>query len=120
LRAGLEFCHIAFNSQNVAELEQCFDPDIMLFLHSGEFRGREAALAHIRQRYFSQEGARLEMRHTEVRLAGDTAWSTYEYSYRRASEGRAGQGMMVLRRTSGKWRMLSMHDFPYESASSSP
>ncbi len=115
LQAATTGCREAFNRQDAGALEECFDPHVSLFLGSGEFHGREDCLAHIRRRYFSQQGVRLDIHHTEVRIAGDTAWSVYEYGHRIASEGQAGRGMMVMRRTGGKWRLLSMHDFPHST-----
>ena len=112
LMSAMGACREAFNRQDAVALEQCFDPHISLFLGSGEFHGRDDCLAHIRRRYFGEQSVRLDIHHTEVRIAGDTAWSVYEYSHRIASEGQAGRGMMVLRRTGGKWRIFSMHDFP--------
>lgn len=112
LDSAMKACREAFNRQDVAALAQCFDPHISLFLGSGEFHGREECLAHVRQRYFGERGLYLDIHHTEIRIVGDTAWSAYEYKHTSASVDHPGRGMMVMRRTEGHWRILSMHDYP--------
>jgi ketosteroid isomerase-like protein len=118
LTTAMTACRQAFNRQDIAALEECFDPHISLFLGSGEFHGRDDCLAHIRQRYFSQHEHRVDIHHTEVRIVGDTAWSVYEYTHLSPSADPPGRGMMVYRRTDGRWRILSMHDYPQEMTTS--
>ncbi|MGH9603697.1 MAG: nuclear transport factor 2 family protein, partial [Terriglobales bacterium] len=90
----------------------CFDPQVALFLHAGEYRGREQSLMLIRQRYWREQETLLEMHTRDLRLVGDSAWSRYDFRHFVDGKPHSGTGMMMLRRTAGKWQILSMHDVP--------
>ena len=119
LKAAMNACLEAFNQRNEEGLLACFDPQVALFLHSGEYRGREKSLALIRQRYWSEQKTLLEMHTRDVRLVGDSAWSRYDFRHSADGKPHSGTGMMMLRRTAGKWQILSMHDVP-DAASPPP
>ncbi|MGH9650871.1 MAG: nuclear transport factor 2 family protein, partial [Terriglobales bacterium] len=112
LKIAMNACLEAFNQRHEQELLACFDPQVALFLHSGEYRGREASLALIRRRYWGEQETLLEMHTRDVRLVGDSAWSRYDFQHLVDGKPHSGTGMMMLRRTAGKWQILSMHDVP--------
>ncbi len=112
LHSACVACLEAFNQQRERELLACFDPQVALFLHSGEFRGREQSLAHFRERYWRQQATLLEMHPSDVRVVGDSAWLRYDFRHVVDGKPHSGTGMMMLRRTAGKWQILSMHDVP--------
>lgn len=112
LQTAMTSCLEAFNRRRESELLACFDPQVALFLHAGEYRGREQSLALIRQRYWTEQETLLEMRSRDVRLVGDSAWSRYDFRHFVNGKPHAGTGMMMLRRSGGKWQILSMHDVP--------
>ena len=112
LKTAMASCLEAFNRRREQELLDCFDPQVALFLHAGEYRGREQSLALIRQRYWSEQETLLEMHSRDVRLVGDSAWSRYDFRHFVNGKPHSGTGMMMLRRTAGKWQILSMHDVP--------
>ncbi len=112
LQAACEACLEAFNQHRESELLACFDPQVALFLHSGEYRGREQSLALFRERYWHDRETLLEMRPRDVRVVGDSAWLRYDFRHLINGKPHSGTGMMMLRRTAGKWQILSMHDVP--------
>jgi hypothetical protein len=112
LQAACDACLEAFNQHRESELLACLDPQVALFLHSGEYRGRERSLALFRERYWSDRETLLEMDPRDVRVVGDSAWLRYDFRHLIDGKPHTGTGMMMLRRTGGKWQILSMHDVP--------
>ena len=112
LQAACDACLEAFNRRREQELRECFDPQVAMFLHAGEFRGREQSLALIRQRFWREQETMLEMHAHDVRLVGDSAWLRYDFRHSAGENSHSGTGMMMLRRAAGKWQILSMHDVP--------
>ncbi len=112
LQTACDACLEAFNRRREQELRECFDPQVAMFLHAGEYRGREESLALIRQRYWGEQETLLEMHARDVRLVGDSAWLRYDFRHSAGENSHAGTGMMMLRRSAGKWQILSMHDVP--------
>lgn len=112
LKAAMASCLQAFNQRREQELFACFDPQVALFLHTDEYRGREQSLALIRQRYWREQETLLEMHTRDARLVGDSAWCRYDFRHFVDGKPHSGTGMMMLRRTAGKWQILSMHDVP--------
>ncbi|MGH9603867.1 MAG: DUF4440 domain-containing protein, partial [Terriglobales bacterium] len=112
LQTACDACLEAFNRRREQELRECFDPQVAMFLHAGEYRGREPSLALIRQRYWSQQETLLEMHARDIRMVGDSAWLRYDFRHFAGDNSHSGTGMMMLRRTAGKWQILSMHDVP--------
>ncbi|MCI0353453.1 MAG: aspartyl protease family protein [Acidobacteria bacterium] len=119
LQTACVACLEAFNQHREPELLACLDPQVVLFLHSGEYRGREQSLALFRERYWRERETLLEMHPRDVRVVGDSAWLRYDFRHLVDGKPHSGTGMMMLRRTAGKWQILSMHDVP-DSASPPP
>ena len=112
LQTACVACLEAFNQHREPELLACFDPQVALFLHAGEYRGREQSLALFRERYWRERATLLEMHPRDVRIVGDSAWLRYDFRHFVDGKQHSGTGMMMLRRTAGKWQILSMHDVP--------
>ena len=49
--AAIHHCTSAFESGNAAELEDCFDPEIVLFALQREFRGRREVMEYLQGRF---------------------------------------------------------------------
>jgi hypothetical protein len=104
-------CTDAFNRADVAALEACLDPEVVLFTPWGEFRGRKAMVDYVRERYFSQNPRpRMEMKVRSQRILGNVAWYDYDYSITLPQGRIEGRGTGVCRRHAGKWLLLSMHN----------
>lgn len=110
-------CDAAFNEGNAIELEQCFDPDIVLYTPFGEFRGRTPVMQYLSQHYLKfAPKLRFEMQPHDVRMFGDALWYTYDYSINFSGQHIVGHGMAMCRKQSGKWRILNMHNSLVESS----
>lgn len=106
-----EECIDAFNAGDVEALENCLDPDVVLFTPWGEARGRKAMLDYVRERYFTLRPLpRMEMKTRSVRIIGDAAWYDYDYSITLPIGRIEGRGTGVCRRHGDRWLLLNMHN----------
>ena len=92
-------CTSAFESGNAAELEDCFDPEIILFALQREYRGRKEVMDYLRTR-FLQYAPKLsyKMKLDDVKLFGDALWYTYDYEIVSPKEHLIGRGMSMCRK----------------------
>lgn len=111
MRAGMDHCDEAFDAGNAAELEQCFDPEIVLYTPAGEFRGRQQVMEYLKSRYL-RFAPNLHFRTTvhDMRSFGDALWYSYDYRIDFGDQHVAGHGMAMCRKQNGRWRMLNMHN----------
>jgi len=120
METAMHHCNIAFNQAKPSELEDCFDPEIVLYTQHGEFRGRKQVMQYLNEQYFKDaKDLRFEMSPHDIRSFGDALWYSYDYSMDKGSEHRAGHGVAMCRRQEGKWRILNMHNALVEPASGS-
>ncbi len=118
METAMHHCSTAFNEAKAAELEECFDPEIVLYTPHGEFRGRKQVMQYLHERYFQYApDLRFEMSPHDVRGFGDALWYSYDYTIDKGSEHRAGHGVAMCRRQAGKWHILNMHNALMEPAS---
>jgi SnoaL-like domain/Aspartyl protease len=111
MEAAMHHCNVAFNQARGSELEDCFDPEIVLYTEHGEFRGRKQVMQYMNETYFKFAPAlHFEMTPHDVRSFGDALWYSYDYSIDKAGEHRAGHGVAMCRRTNGQWHILNMHN----------
>lgn len=109
-------CLEAFNRADLKALEECLDPDVVLFTPWGESRGRKAMLEYVRDRYFSLKPVpRMEMKMKTVRIIGDAAWYDYDYSIVLPAGRIDGRGTGVCRRHGDRWLLLNMHNSRVEA-----
>jgi Retroviral aspartyl protease. len=111
MEAAMHNCTSAFESGNNAELEECFDPEIVLFALQHEYRGRKEVMEYL-QRRFLQYSPKLsyKMKLQEVKLFGDALWYTYDYEIISPKEHLIGRGMSMCRKDGVRWRILNMHN----------
>lgn len=104
-------CHEAFNDGAAQELEACFDPEIILYNRSGEYRGRKQVMAYL-QKHFLRYAPKLRfnLKPHDVQMFGDALWYSYEYTIDMPEQQVAGRGVAMCRKTEGRWRMLNMHN----------
>ncbi|PYX88413.1 MAG: hypothetical protein DMG68_08570, partial [Acidobacteria bacterium] len=96
MRAGMDHCDEAFDTGNAAELEQCFDPEIVLYTPGGEFRGRQQVMEYLKSRYL-RFAPKLHFRTTihDMRSFGDALWYSYDYRIDFGEQYVAGHGMAM-------------------------
>jgi hypothetical protein len=104
-------CNVAFNEARASHLEDCFDPEIVLYTPEGEYRGRRQVIEYLNETYFKfAPGLRFAMTPHDIRSFGDALWYSYDYSIDKAGGHRAGHGVAMCHRVDGKWRILNMHN----------
>jgi hypothetical protein len=104
-------CNDAFHLGNGEALGNCFDPAIVLYTPTGEFRGRKQVMDYLEERYL-RYGPKVRFRMTppDIRSFGDLIWYSYDYTLESPTEHASGHGMAMCRRTNGHWRILNMHN----------
>jgi hypothetical protein len=113
----MQHCTLAFQAGRSAELEECFDPEIVLYNPHGEFRGRKQVMTYLQERFlkFAPDlGYKMTLR--DVKSYGHALWYSYDYWIDSPKEHIAGHGMSMCRRNNGQWRILNLHNSLLESA----
>ncbi|HJZ66266.1 MAG TPA: DUF4440 domain-containing protein [Candidatus Acidoferrum sp.] len=111
METAMHHCTDAFNEGNTSELEDCFDPEIILYTPHGEFRGRLQVMKYLQERYLRYApNLSYEMCMREVRLFGDALWYTYDYTIDSPKEHLVGHGITMCRKDGGHWRILNLHN----------
>src|SRR5215813_9741044 len=111
METAMHHCTAAFNEGNTTELEDCFDPEIILYSPDGEFRGRAQVMKYLQDRYLRYAPKlSYEMCMREVRLFGDALWYTYDYTIESPKEHLAGHGISMCRKDGNHWRILNLHN----------
>jgi len=111
MESAMHHCTLAFNQGRAHELEDCFDPEMVLYTPDGEFRGRKQVMQYLSDRYFRYAPRlRFAMSTHDMRGFGDALWYSYDYSIDSPVEHRAGHGMAMCHREGGLWRILNMHN----------
>lgn len=116
MELGMHHCMRAFESGNVAELQECFDPEIVFYTPQGEFQGRAQVMNYLQGRYLKYApDLCYKMNLHNVKIFGDALWYSYDYTIDSPKEHIAGHGMSMCRRDNGHWRMLNLHNSFVES-----
>jgi hypothetical protein len=111
MELAMHHCNVAFEAGHYTELEECFDPEIVLYTPQGEFIGREKAMKYLQDRYLKfAPNLRYNMTVHEVKMFGDALWYSYDYWIDSPEEHIAGHGMSMCRRDKGHWRILNLHN----------
>ena len=99
MEAAMHQCTSAFESGAEAELEDCFDPEIILFALQREYRGGKEVMDYLHG-HFLQYAPKLsyKMKLDDVKLFGDALWYTYDYEIVSPKEHLVGRGMSMCRR----------------------
>lgn len=111
MEAHMHHCAEAFQEGNAEELEQCFDPEIVLYTPDGEYRGRKQAVEYLRTRYMKYApNLCYKMTVQDVKSFGDALWYSYEYEITAPEEHVVGHGMSMCRRAQGRWYVVNLHN----------
>jgi len=116
MESGMHHCMTAFEAGKVAELQDCFDPEIVFYTPQGEFRGRKQVMEYLQERYLKfAPDLSYKMNLHDVKTFGDALWYSYDYSIDSPKEHIAGHGMSMCRRDNGHWLILNVHNSFLES-----
>jgi ketosteroid isomerase-like protein len=111
MEAAMLPCDTAFDKGDAKTLEQCFDPEIVLYTPFGEYKGRNQVMEYLKQRYFKYApNLHFAMSVREVQVFGNALWYSYDYSVRSPKDNIEGRGMSMCRKSDGRWRILNMHN----------
>jgi len=114
----MHHCTDAFQAGNAGELEDCFDPEIVLYTPHGEFHGRREVMEYLTERYLRYApNLCYKMTPHDVKIFGDALWYSYEYSVDSPKEHLVGHGMSMCRKSNGHWRILNLHNSVRETPS---
>jgi ketosteroid isomerase-like protein len=114
--AAMNDCSDAYNAADADRLAECFDTDFVLISPEGEFHGREKARVHFRDDFTALgPNLRLSMTMKDQQAVGDVVWSSYDYTLTSPSMYFAGHGMMLCRKESDRWYILSIHESAADS-----
>jgi ketosteroid isomerase-like protein len=120
MEAAMHPCFNAFNNGDAKVLEECFDPEIVLYSSGGEFRGRAEVMKYLNERFLKfAPNVRYESVPHDVRSFGDALWYSYDYKITIPGQSIAGHGMSMCRKRDGKWRILNMHNALLQNAAGS-
>jgi hypothetical protein len=116
MESGMHHCMTAFEAGKVAELQDCFDPEIVFYTPQGEFRGRKQVMEYLQERYLKfAPDLQYKINLRDVKTFGDALWYSYDYSIDSPKEHIAGHGMSMCRRDNGHWLILNLHNSFLES-----
>src|SRR6266850_338422 len=116
MELGMHHCMTAFEAGNVAELRDCFDPEIVFYTSQGEFRGRKQVMEYLQEHYLKfAPDLHYKMNLHDVKMFGDALWYSYDYSIDSPKEHISGHGMSMCRRDNGRWLILNLHNSFLES-----
>jgi hypothetical protein len=111
MESGMHQCSDAFETGNAAVLEQCFDPEIVLYSPDGEYRGRKQVMDYLQTRFMKNApNLCYKMEVKDLKSFGDALWYSYDYTIDTPKEHIAGHGMSMCRRVNGKWNILNLHN----------
>ena len=111
MQEAMHPCNDAFHLGKVAVLKNCFDPAIVLYTPTGEFRGRKQVMDYLEQRYLRfAPNLNFAMTLRDTQSFGDVLWYSYDYTIESPNEHGIGHGTAMCRRTGGHWRILNMHN----------
>ena len=104
-------CTDAFQQGDAKTLEDCFDPEIVLYTPDGEYRGRKEAVEYLQKRYMKYAPDLCYiMRLKDVKTFADALWYSYDYEIKAPQEHVVGHGMSMCRRANGQWYVLNLHN----------
>lgn len=112
MEAQMHHCTEAFEQGAVKELEECFDPEIVLYTPDGEYHGRKQAVEYLQARYMKYApNLCYKMTPHDVKLYGDALWYSYDYEITAPGNQLTGHGMSMCRKDrEGKWVVLNLHN----------
>jgi hypothetical protein len=111
MEAHMHQCAEAFEQGKAKELEECFDPEIVLYTPDGEYRGRKQTVEYLQARYMKYApNLCYRMTVQDVKSFGDALWYSYEYEITAPGEHLVGHGMSMCRQTNGRWYVVNLHN----------
>ena len=111
-------CEIAFNQGDEKAMAECYDPEVVFYTPHGEYRGRDAVIRYLSQRYFKfAPKLRYDATPHDVRVFGDVLWFSYDFWIDNPEERLSGHGTTMCRKDAGgRWRIINVNNSVKEAA----
>jgi len=111
MESGMHQCTVAFEKGDPKVLEECFDPEIVLYTRDGEFRGNKRAVEYLQERFMKYApNICYKMNLKEAKMFGEALWYSYDYTIETPAQHITGHGMSMCKREHGKWVVLNLHN----------
>jgi hypothetical protein len=112
MEAQMHPCTDAFEQGAAKDLEECFDPEIVLYTPDGEYHGRKQAVEYLQARYMKYApNLFYTMTPHDVKIYGDALWYSYDFEIAAPGMQLTGHGMTMCRKDgNGKWLVLNLHN----------
>lgn len=111
METDMHSCASYFEHGNAKALEDCFDPEIVLYSPDGEYHGKKQAVEYLQAKYMKYApNLTYKMLPHDVQLFGDALWYSYEYEIDAPGLQVIGHGMSMCRKNGGKWVVLNLHN----------
>ena len=108
---AMNHCTSAFEQGKSDELEKCFDPEIVLYCPTGEYKGRSEVMRYMREHYLKfAPHLRYTTKLREVQSFGDALWYSYDFDMETPEKHSSGRGMAMCRKSRDGWLVLNMHN----------
>jgi len=123
--SNMSHCTAAFENGKAEELQECFDPEIVVYTPHGEFRGRKQVMQYLQERFMKfAPDLHYKMCLRDVKTFGEALWYSYDYSIDSPKEHISGHGMSMCRKDRDRWRILNLHNSflepPAQAAAAEP
>jgi ketosteroid isomerase-like protein len=118
LERDLGPCELAFNQGDEKTMADCYDPEVVFYTPHGEYRGRDAVIRYLTQRYFKfAPKLHYDAEPHDVRVFGDVLWFSYDFWIDNPEESFSGHGTTMCRKDAGgRWRILNVNNSVREAA----
>ena len=111
-------CEVAFNQGDEKAMAECYDPEVVFYTPHGEYRGRDAVIRYLSQRYFKfAPKLHYDARPHDVRVFGDVLWFSYDFWIDNPEERLGGHGTTMCRKDAGgRWRIINVNNSVKEAS----
>jgi len=111
MEGAMGHCTAAFEQGKAEELQECFDPEIVLYCPKGEYRGRNEVMRYMRDEYFRfAPNLHYAIKLRDVQAFGDALWYSYDFKMTTPEKSVSGRGMAMCKKSLGHWAILNMHN----------
>ena len=120
MERAMEACHKAFDGGDSRHLEECFEPDAVLYSRGKEYRGRAQVMQYLQEHLLRfAPNLHFAMKAHDYHLYGNALWHSYEYTIDAGGQRMSGHGVAICRKSEGRWRMVNLHTSPVADENSS-
>lgn len=111
-------CEVAFNHGDEKAMAECYDAEVVFYTPHGEYRGRDAVIRYLSQRYFKfAPKLHYDAMPHDIRVFGDVLWFSYDFWIDNPEERLSGHGTTMCRKDAGgRWRIINVNNSVSEAS----